>query len=243
MSERLAGKIAVITGASSGIGLASAQRFVKEGAFVYITGRRQDRLDAAVATLGGQGRGIVGDAADLTHLDRLYATIGKEKGRLDVVFSAAAFAQPQAISQMTQASFDATFGLNVRGAAFTVQKALPLLADGSSVILMGSIAGSKGNPGRGAYNASKATLRSFARSWTMDLRDRNIRVNVLSPGPTETASFGNNTEAKQRMAALTPMGRLGQPWEIANAALFLASEESSFVTGTEMFVDGGFAQV
>lgn len=244
MTQRLAGKIAVLTGATSGIGLACAKRFVREGAHVYITGRDEDRLAAAVASIGANVRGIAGDAADLTQLDALYETIRAEKGRVDIVLAGAAHAQAQPLGSITEESFDATFGLNVRGTVFAVQGALSLIPQGGSIILLGSIAGSKGNAGRSVYSASKATLRSFARSWTMDLKERRIRVNVLSPGPTETASFTNTPdEARKRLLSMIPMERLADPDEIANAALFLASDESSFVTGTEMFVDGGFAQV
>lgn len=244
MTKRLEGKVAVLTGATSGIGLAAAKRFIEEGAFVFITGRKREKLEAAVQELGENARGLVGDAADFAHLDELFALVKKEKGRIDVVVPCAAFAQAQPLGSITEDSFDATFDLNVRATVFTVQKALPLIADGGSVVLLGSIAGAKGNAGRSVYSASKAVLRSFARSWTMDLKARRIRVNVLSPGPTETASFANMpADAKARFAMSIPMERLADPSEIANAALFLASDEASFVTGIEMFADGGFAQV
>jgi NAD(P)-dependent dehydrogenase (short-subunit alcohol dehydrogenase family) len=244
MAKRLIGKVALITGATSGIGLATAKRFAQEGAYVYITGRRQDKLDLAVESIGENARGVVGDAGDFRHLDEVFEIIREEQGRLDIVVPCAAFAQAQALGSITEESFDTTFGLNVRATVFTVQKALPLLAQGASVILMGSIAGAKGNAGRSIYSASKATLRSLARSWTMDLKSRKIRVNVLSPGPTETASFANTPpDAKARLASQIPLERLANPDEIANVALFLASDEASFVTGIEMFADGGFAQV
>ena len=244
MTKRLEGKIAVLTGATSGIGLATAKRFVEEGAFVYVTGRRREKLEAAVREIGPNARGLVGDAADLQHLDELFDVVRKERGRIDVVIPCAAFAQAQPLGSITEESFDRTFDLNVRATVFTVQKALPLIVDGGSIVLLGSIAGAKGNAGRSVYGASKAILRSFARSWTMDLKSRRIRVNVLSPGPTDTASFANMpADAKARFAMTIPMERLAEPFEIANAALFLASDEASFVTGIEMFADGGLAQV
>ncbi|MDM9628495.1 SDR family oxidoreductase [Rhizobium sp. S152] len=244
MAKKLIGKVALVTGATSGIGLATAKRFANEGAFVYITGRRRDKLEAAAAAIGVNARGVVGDVGDLGHLDEVIQIISEEQGKIDIVVPCAAFAQAQPLGSITEESFDATFGINVRATMFTVQKALPIMADGGSIVLMGSIAGAKGNAGRSVYSASKATLRSFARSWTMDLKARRIRVNVLSPGPTETASFANTpAEAKARLAAQIPMERLARPDEIANAVLFLASDEASFVTGIEMFADGGFAQV
>lgn len=241
---KLEGKVAVVTGATSGLALASAKRFVEEGAYVFITGRRQNVLDKAVKEIGRNVTGIRGDAANLADLDHLFQTVKKEKGRIDVLFASAGMGELIPLGSVTEEHFDKTFDLNVRGTLFTVQKALPLLKDGGSIILTGSVAGSKGLPNFGVYNASKAAIRSFARTWTAELKNRKIRVNVISPGPIETAIFENiPTEAKEGFVSMVPLGRIGQPNEIANAALFLASSDSSFITGIELFVDGGMAQV
>ena len=245
MSGKLEGKIAVITGATSGLALATAKRFVAEGAYVFITGRRQDALDAAVEAIGRNVTGVRGDAANLADLDRLYETVKREKGHIDILFASAGLGEFNvALGAITEENFDNTFNLNVRGTLFTVQKALPLLRDGASVIMTGSIASIKGFEGFSIYNASKAAVRSFARSWTTDLKARRIRVNVIAPGPIDTAIFeGTPPEVKEQFVSLIPMGRIGQPEDIANAALFLASDESSFITGIELFVDGGTAQI
>ena len=241
----LQGKVAVITGATSGMALATAKRFVEEGAYVFITGRRQAQLDSAVKEIGKNVTGVQGDAGNLADLDRLYDTVKSKKGHLDILFASAGIGDFNVpIGSVTETSFDNTFGVNVRGTLFTVQKALPLMRDGGSIVLNGSISSVKGFPGMSVYNASKAAVRSFARTWTMDLKERNIRVNVLSPGTIDTAVFvGVPKEVKDQFVSLIPMGRIGQPDEIAKAALFLASEESSFITGIELFVDGGTVAV
>ncbi|HEV8060168.1 MAG TPA: glucose 1-dehydrogenase [Gemmataceae bacterium] len=241
---KLEGKVAVVTGATSGLALASAKRFAEEGAYVFITGRRQNVLDAAVKSIGKNATGVQGDAANLADLDRLFEVVKAKKGKIDVLFASAGMGGFQAIGSVTEEQFDQTFNLNVRGTLFTVQKALPLIKDGGSIILTGSIAGSKGLANFGVYNASKAAIRSFARTWTVDLNSRKIRVNVVSPGPIETAALDNFTdEDKQGFISMVPMGRMGQPDEVAKAALFLASDDSSFITGIELSVDGGTAQV
>jgi NAD(P)-dependent dehydrogenase (short-subunit alcohol dehydrogenase family) len=249
MSKKLEGKVAVITGGNSGIGLATAGRFAAEGAHVFITGRRQAELDEAVRQIGGHVTGVPGDVANLADLDRLFATVKQQQGRLDFLFANAGVGAPAPIGSITEEHFDKEFTINVKGVLFTVQKALPLLADGGSIILNGSIAGSKGTPASSVYSASKAAVRSFARCWTTDLKHRKIRVNVLSPGPIETPFFykaGLTREQiddfKASQVAAVPMGRLGTPDEVANAAVFLASDDSSYVTGIELFVDGGAAQ-
>lgn len=248
--DRLKGKVAVITGGNSGIGLATAKRFVDEGASVFIFGRRQSELDQAVALIGGDITAVQGDASELADLDRLYATVEHAKGKFDVLFANAGMIEHSSIDQLTPEHFDKTFDLNVRGLAFTVQKALPLMRDGGSIILTGSIAGVKGLPSHGAYSASKAAVRSFARTWTMDLKHRGIRVNTISPGAIDTPMMDSQASTPEEAAAFriqyaqaTPLGRLGRPEEIAAAALFLASEDSSFVAGIDLFVDGGIAQV
>jgi NAD(P)-dependent dehydrogenase (short-subunit alcohol dehydrogenase family) len=242
---KLEGKIAVITAGTSGMALATAKLFVEEGAYVFITGRRQEQLDKAVKEIGKNVTGVQGDASSLADLDRLYATVKAEKGRVDVLFASAGYGEFNVpLGQITESNVDKTLGTNVRGTLFTVQKALPLLVDGASVILNGSIASVKGLPGFSVYNASKAAVRSFARTWTMDLKPRKIRVNVLSPGTIDTAVFvGVPKEVKDKFVELIPMGRIGEPREIATTALFLASDDSSFITGIELFVDGGTAQV
>ena len=242
---KLEGKVAVITGATSGMALATAKLFVEEGAHVFITGRRREQLDKAIKEIGRNVTGVQGDAGNLADLDRLYETVRAEKGHIDILYASAGvgdFNMP--LGSITEASFDKTFNVNVRGTLFTVQKALPMMRDGASIIMTGSIASVKGFEGVSVYNASKAALRSFARTWTNDLKARKIRVNVISPGTIETGIFvGVPKEVKDQWVSLIPMGRIGQPSEIATAALFLASDDSSFVTGIELFVDGGAAQI
>ena len=247
---RLEGKIAVITGANSGIGLASAKRFAREGARVFMTGRRQAELDAAVAEVGSNARGVQGDVANLGDLDRLYGIVRDEAGRIDVLLANAGGGDFMPLHAITEEHYDRIFAANVKGTLFTVQKALPLLPDGASVILTGSTAGNKGIPAFSVYSASKAAIRSFARSWIVDLAPRRIRVNVLAPGATSTPGFHALTQTEEQshafvaaMEAATPLGRMGDPDEIAGAALFLASDESSYVNGSELFVDGGSAQI
>jgi NAD(P)-dependent dehydrogenase (short-subunit alcohol dehydrogenase family) len=241
---KLEGKIAVITGGTSGIGLATAKRFVDEGAYVFVTGRRQKELDAAVKAIGNSATGVQGDVSNLTDLDRLYEVVKAEKGRIDVLYANAGMTESAPIGAVTEEHFDKIFGVNVRGTLFTVQKALPLLNDGGSIIMTGSIASIKGFEKFGVYNASKAAVRSFARTWTVDLKARKIRVNVISPGPTETDVFSHISKAvKDYLVSLIPMGAIGQPDEIAAVAVFLASDDSKFVSGVELFVDGGAAQI
>jgi NAD(P)-dependent dehydrogenase (short-subunit alcohol dehydrogenase family) len=243
--KKLDGKVAVITGATSGIGLASAKLFVAEGAYVFITGRRQKELDEAVGAIGSNVTGVQGDASKLADLDRLYETVKTKKGQLDVLYANAGFGEFNVpLGSITEANFDQTFNVNVKGTLFTVQKALPLMRDGGSIIMTGSIASIKGFEGFSVYNASKAAIRSFARTWTLDLKTRKIRVNVLSPGTIDTGIFvGVPKEIKDQFVSMIPMGRIGEPAEIATAALFLASNDSGFVTGIELFVDGGTAQI
>ena len=247
---KLDGKIALITGGNSGIGLATAKRFVQEGAYVFVTGRTQSKLDAAVKQIGSNVTGIQGDVANLGDLDRLFAQIKKDKGKLDIVFANAGIAKYAPLGSIDEAHFDSIFGGNVKGLLFTVQKALPLLPDGASIILNASIVGSKGLPANSVYSATKAAVRSFARTWTTDLKARRIRVNAISPGPIDTEGLrellGSSKTGQDRLNSIgstVPLGRLGNPDEIAKAAVFLASDDSSFVTGIELFVDGGFAQV
>lgn len=247
---KLEGKIALITGGNSGIGLATARRFVKEGAFVFITGRRQKELSDAVKEIGESVKAIQGDASNLGDLDRLFAQIQNEKGKLDIVFANAGAARFAPIGTITEEFFDSIFDLNVKGLLFTVQKALPLLPNGASIILNASIVGSKGLPANSVYSATKAAVRSFARTWTTDLKERRIRVNVVSPGPIATPGldelYSSSEVGRQRLKAIptiVPLGRLGTPDEIARAVVFLASDDSSYITGIELFVDGGFAQV
>jgi NAD(P)-dependent dehydrogenase (short-subunit alcohol dehydrogenase family) len=241
---KLDGKVAVITAATSGMALATAKLFVEEGAYVFITGRRKDKLDEAVKAIGRNVTGVQGDAANLTDLDRLYATVKKEKGKIDILFASAGFGELAKIGEITEESFDKTFDLNVRGTLFTVQKALPLFSNGGSIVLNGSIAAIKGFPAFGVYAASKAAVRSFARTWLVDLKDRNIRVNVLSPGTIDTPILDPlGPDAKEYFKSQIPRGEMGRPEEIATVALFLASRDSSFVNGIELFVDGGTAQI
>jgi NAD(P)-dependent dehydrogenase (short-subunit alcohol dehydrogenase family) len=240
---KLRGKVAVITGGTSGIGLATAKLFVKEGAYVFIMGRRRKELDDAVRAIGSNVSGVQGDVADLGDLDRLYETV-KAHGRLDVVFANAGVLERAPLGSITAEHLDKLLETNVKGALFTVQKALPLLNDGASIILTGSVAGSKGSSAQGVYAATKAAIRSFVRTWTSELKDRRIRANVVSPGPIATPPvLQQSADAIERMVSTIPMGRMGEPEEIARAVLFLASDDSSFVTGTELFVDGGRAQI
>jgi len=240
---RLLGKVAVITGGTTGIGLATAKLFVREGAYVFITGRRRKELDDAVTAIGSNVSGVQGDVADLGDLDRLYETV-KAHGRLDVVFANAGVLERAPLGSITAEHLDRLLDTNVKGALFTVQKALPLLNDGASIILTGSVAGSKGSPAQGVYAATKAAIRSFVRTWTSELKDRRIRTNVVSPGPIATPPvLQQSADAIERMVSTIPMGRMGDPEEVARAVLFLASDDSSFVTGTELFVDGGRAQI
>jgi NAD(P)-dependent dehydrogenase (short-subunit alcohol dehydrogenase family) len=242
-NKKLHGKVVVITGGTTGIGLATAKLFVNEGAYVFIMGRRQKELDEAVKAIGSNATGVQGDVARLADLDRLYEAV-KTKGRIDVVFANAGAAEFAPLGKITEEHFDKLFGTNVKGTLFTVQKALPLMNDGGSIILNGSVASVKGTPAFGVYGATKAALRSFVRTWTSDLKDRHIRSNVVSPGPTDTPIVdGQPEDAIARIVSTIPMGRMGDPDEIAKAALFLASDDSSFVTGIELFVDGGRGQV
>jgi NAD(P)-dependent dehydrogenase (short-subunit alcohol dehydrogenase family) len=247
---QLDGKTAVVTGGTSGIGLATAIRFAAEGAHVFITGRRKDALDDAVATIGPNATGVRGDVSDLADLDRLYETVALQGRRVDVVFANAGGGEFSTLEQVTEEHFDKTFGDNVKGLLFTVQKALPLLNDGASVILAGSTAGTVGNEAFGVYGASKAAVRSFARTWANELKGRAIRVNAISPGTIDTPGIdglaADQEQATQLKAFLTskiPLARLGRPEDVAAAALFLASDQSTFITGIELFVDGGTNQV
>jgi NAD(P)-dependent dehydrogenase (short-subunit alcohol dehydrogenase family) len=247
---KLEGKIALITGGNSGIGLATAKRFVQEGAYVFITGRTQSKLDHAVKQVESNVTGVQGDVGKLGDLDRLFEQIKNDKGKLDIVFANAGIAKYAPLGSIDEEHFDSIFSSNVKGLLFTVQKALPLLPDGASIILNASIVGSKGLPANSVYSATKAAVRSFARTWTTDLKARRIRVNAISPGPIDTEGLhqlvGSTQAGQDRLKSLSstvPLGRLGTPDEIAKAAVFLASDDSSFVTGIELFVDGGFAQV
>ncbi len=239
---KLEGKVAVITGGNSGIGLATARRFVAEGAHVFITGRRQAELDEAVTQIGRNVTGVQGDVSHLTDLDRLFATVKRQQGHVDVLFANAGVHALAPLGSISEEHFDKLFAINVKGLLFTVQKALPLFTDGGSIILNASVAASKGIEAFSVYNATKAAVRSFAHCWTMDLRRRKIRVNTISPGPIETPMFDTSGMREQAVAAV-PMGRIGTPDELANAAVFLASDDSSYVTGIELCVDGGAAQV
>ena len=250
MSGKLEGRVALVTGGNSGIGLATAKRFVAEGAHVFITGRRPAELEAAEKEIGSNVTGIQGDVAKLADLDRLFAQIKRDKGKLDIVFANAGVAELAPVGEITEAQFDRMFDINVKGLLFTVQKALPLIPIGGSIILNASIVASKGNPASSVYSATKAAVRSFARTWTMDLKERKIRVNALSPGPINTPAYDrlaqSGSAGQQMLASIVnrvPMGRFGTPDEIAKATVFLASDDSTFVTGTELFVDGGAAQI
>ncbi len=248
---KLEGKIALVTGGTSGLGLATAQRFVDEGAFVFITGRRKPELDAAVARIARNIEGIQGDTSDLADLDRLYEKIRSDKARLDILFANAGVGDFAPLGSITEEHFDRTFNINVKGTLFTVQKALPLMNDGASIVINGSMTSIRGEAAFGVYAATKAALRSFVRTWPVDLKGRGIRVNVLSPGTVVTDGYktqlGLNDEQiegiKQQTAQKAPLGRTGTPDEIAKAAVFLASDDSSYVTGIELFVDGGAAQI
>jgi NAD(P)-dependent dehydrogenase (short-subunit alcohol dehydrogenase family) len=242
--SKLQGKVAVITGGTTGIGFATAKLFVKEGAYVFITGRRQKELDDAVKKLGSNVAGVQGDISKLTDLDRLYETIKTKDKKIDIIFANAGVAEFAALGSITEEHFDKLFSINVKGTLFTVQKILPLMNDGGSIILTGSVASTKGTASFWVYGATKAAIRNFVRAWSVELKDRRIRSNVLSPGPTETPAIGQQpAEAIARIVSTIPMGRIGEPDEIAKAALFLASDDSSFVTGIELFVDGGRAQI
>ena len=247
---KLAGKIALITGGTSGISLATAKQFVHEGAYVFITGRRDPELAAAVKEIGSNVTGVQGDVSNLGDLDRLFAQIQQEKGKLDIVFANAGVATYAPFGEITEEHYDSIFNINVKGLLFTVQKALPLLPDGASIILNASVVASKGLPANSVYSATKAAVRSFARTWTTDLKDRRVRVNAVSPGATDTpglsellASTGAGQQHSKMLSNTVPLGRLGTPDEIAKAVVFLASDDSSYITGTEVFVDGGSAQV
>jgi NAD(P)-dependent dehydrogenase (short-subunit alcohol dehydrogenase family) len=246
MSKKLEGKVALITGGSAGIGLATAKQFVEEGAYVYIVGRRKPELEAAVASIGSNVTAIQGDVTNLADLDRIYAQISKEKGRVDIVFANAGGGPLVPLGSITEEHFDQVFNVNVKALVFTAQKALPLMPNGGTIILTGSIVGIKGFPAFSIYSAAKAAVRNFARTWTTDLKDRGIRVNVISPGPIDTPLLNeafSNPDDMKALASTVVMGRLGRPEEIAKAVTFFASGDASFITGAELFVDGGAAQV
>jgi NAD(P)-dependent dehydrogenase (short-subunit alcohol dehydrogenase family) len=248
--SKLIGKVAIVTGGSSGIGLATARRFVDEGAYVFITGRRQAELERAKAAVGRNVSVVQGDIANLDDLDRLYALVRAEKGIVHIVVASAGFVEHQRIDEATPAHFDKTFGINARGTYFTVAKALPLMTDGGSIVLVSSDLHLKGLPKHGTYSATKAAVRSFARTWAMELRERGIRVNTLSPGAVDTPIIDGQFKTKEEadaardaFAQMTPLGRVGRPEELASAALFLASDDSSYSTGIDLVVDGGLTQV
>ena len=248
--KMLEGKVAVVTGGNSGIGLATAQRFVEEGADVFITGRRQSELDAAVKQIGKNVTGVQGDVSNLADLDRLYDTVKQQKGRIDVLFANAGIIELAPLGSITESHFDKIFNINVKGLLFTVQKALPLFQDGGSIILTASINSSKGFETSTVYSATKAAIRSFARTWTVDLKHRKIRVNAISPGPIDTPILNSAVQTEEEieqikasLVASMPMGRMGSPDEVAKAVSFLASDDSGFITGIELTVDGGTAQI
>jgi NAD(P)-dependent dehydrogenase (short-subunit alcohol dehydrogenase family) len=251
MSQKLAGKIAVITGGSSGIGLATGKRLVNEGAYVFITGRRQSELDAAVSEIGRNVTGVQGDVSKLADIDKLYAAVKQQKGKLDIVFANAGTGAFAPLEQISEEHFDKQFNVNVKGLLFTVQKALPLLQPGGSIVLNASIVATKGSQALSVYSATKAAVRSFARTWSVDLKDRKIRVNAISPGiiptPGYNTSLGMTQEQVDQFVQSSipniPLGRPGTTDEIAKAVSFLASDDSSYVTGIELFVDGGLAQI
>ena len=245
MSKKLEGKVALVTGGSAGIGLATAKRFAEEGAFVFITGRRQAELDAAVKEIGPNATAVRADAGNLADLTRLFETVKSAKGRVDVLYANAGIYEFTPFGTITEEAYDKMFDINVKGVLFTVQQAVPLMPDGGSIILTGSVAGSKGFEADTVYGATKAAIRSFARTWTSDLKARKIRVNVLSPGPVQTPGFDvfANDEVRSFMTSLVPLGRLGEADEVAKVALFLASDDSSYVAGVELFVDGGSAAI
>ncbi len=242
---KLDGKVAVITGGSSGMALAAAKRFVEEGAYVFITGRRQDVLDEAVRLIGRNVTGVRGDAANLDDLDRLFDTVKREKRKIDVLYASAGWGEGAMLGEITEQHFDATFGLNTRGTLFAVQKALPLINDGGSIFMTGSTASIKGFPSYSVYSASKAALHAFARAWLNELKGRNIRVNVLHPGPTATPMQDQvlDEAAKRMFEAAIPRGTMGRPEELAAVALFLASDDSSLVNGVALSVDGGLSAI
>jgi NAD(P)-dependent dehydrogenase (short-subunit alcohol dehydrogenase family) len=248
MSERFNNKVVVVTGGTSGIGLATAKAFAAEGASVFITGRRQETLDAALKQIEGRVTGVQGDMANLADIDRLYDAVQQQHAQIDVVFANAGGGEFAPLGAISEAHYQSTFDTNVKGVLFTVQKALPLLRDGASVILTGSTTSISGTPAFSVYSATKAAVRNFARNWILDLKDRHIRVNTISPGVTETAGldalFGDQAQGtKAYLASLIPAGRVGQPEEIAKAVLFLASDDASFINGIELFADGGQAQI
>ncbi len=247
---KLEGKIALVTGGNSGIGLATAKQFVNEGAYVFITGRRDAELAAAVKEIGRNVSAVRGDVSKLSDLDSLFAQIKREKGKLDIVFANAGVAKYAPLGKISEEFYDSIFDINVKGLLFTLQKALPLMPDGGSIILNASIVASKGFSANSVYSATKAAVRSFARTWTTDLKDRRIRVNAVSPGSIDTpglndllASSETGQQRLKMISSSVPLGRLGKPDEIAKAVVFLASDDSSYIAGTELFVDGGFAQV
>ena len=247
---RLDGKVSLVTGGTSGIGLAAANALAKEGAHVYITGRREPELRTAVQQIGGNATGVRGDVSNAHDLDRLFEQIRDEKGRLDILFANAGIARYAALGNITEELYDSIFNVNVKGVLFTVQKALPLMPDGASIILNASVVGSKGLSSNSVYSATKASIRSFARTWTTDLKHRGIRVNAISPGTIDTPGLNNllasgeaGEQRRKMVASAIPLGRFGRPDEVAKAVVFLASDESSYITGAEIFVDGGFAQV
>lgn len=247
MSKKFSNKVVVITGGSEGIGLATARLFSEEGAHVYVTARRQAQLEVAVQKIGHGAVGVQGDVADPASLDRLYKRIREEHGRIDVLFANAGISESASLDDIDETHIDRIFNVNVKGTIFTVQKALALMSAGSTIILPGSIAGSKGIPSLSIYSATKAAIRSFARTWTTDLKSRGIRVNVVSPGiiltPAMHAYFGTNTGAEETLKNMSPFGRVGQVDEVARAVLFLASTDSEFIAGNELFVDGGIMAV
>jgi NAD(P)-dependent dehydrogenase (short-subunit alcohol dehydrogenase family) len=245
MTKKLEGKVAVITGGSTGIGLATAKRFAEEGASVFITGRRQAELDAAAKEIGPKAVAVKADASNMADLAHLFDTVKAARGRIDVLFANAGVYDFTPFGTITEEAYDKMFDINVKGVLFTVQQALPLMADGGSIILTGSVAGSKGFEAFTVYNATKAAIRSFARTWTSDLKSRGIRVNVVSPGPIQTPGFDvfANDEVKQYMKSIVPLGRIATADEVAKAVLFLASDDASYVAGVELFVDGGLAQI
>lgn len=245
MTGKLAGKVAVVTGGSAGIGLGIAKRFVQEGGHVLITGRRQSELDKAIASIGSNAAAVRGDSANLADLDRIYAAVSAQAGRIDVLVVNAGVYEFGTFGEITEEHFDRTFNTNVRGLLFAVQKALPLMSRGSSVILIGSMVSIKGFASCSVYNASKAAVRSFARTWIVDLKGRDIRINVLSPGYTDTPGLSHfmTDEEKASAVASVPLGRLGTPDDLGKAAVFLASDDSAYITGIELFVDGGAVQI
>jgi NAD(P)-dependent dehydrogenase (short-subunit alcohol dehydrogenase family) len=248
--NKLEGKVAVITGGNSGIGLATAKRFVAEGAYVFVTGRRQNELDTAVSEIGQNVTDVQGDVSNLVDLDRLYSIVKQQRGHIDILFANAGLGEFATLGQISEPHFDKTFAVNVKGLLFTVQKAVPLFKDGGSIILNSSIAASKGVEGFSVYSASKAAVRSFARTWTVDLRHSKIRVNAVSPGPIDTQALSDlmkneeqSRQLKKDLVSTVPLRRMGTPDEVAKVVTFLASDESSYITGIELFVDGGAAQI